>query len=205
MPARRMRTLFAAPFVITACSKTETKPPPEVRMLAVKENRYGCVVRETCPKGVDCKVAEPYEYACRKNYDSTRPNLSPVEPDTLLLGVTPDGTCYERKYGCSTKECLGPKTECPPPKSTTPVPTGQWRVKRKGDRCTLIPEPPTELSPRIAAYEVKCGESWGTPDSIMRRDKPDAEGDCETWVDFECEPGATCNPPWPTSIPCPKP
>jgi hypothetical protein len=207
MAARRVRRTFATPFVITvatsSCSKGEPPKPP-LRMYQVTNEGGGVyVVEDTCPKGVDCKVTEPFAYLDAPYRMREGEHRHPTRAETYLYGEL-DGHCYIRPFGCSTRECLGKEVRCIE-RPTTPVPTQAWSVKAEGGTCKVTPERTSSIAPAIATYSMPCPKGLdedGAYRARVNRDV-DAASPCEAREDFDCEPGATCNPPAPTAIACP--
>lgn len=180
-------------------------------MLRVSHFGPACVVREMCPKGVDCKVAEPYAYPCSTEYRlPDKSHADPIEDNSELFALTAEG-CFYRPYACASMTCVGKKTECPPPPPTTPLPTNDWRVTRTGDRCRIDPERVTEISPKMPAFEIACPEAYYAPIERIFRSPGTTDLDghprpaCEIYSGFRCDPDASCNPPDPRYVPCPSP
>lgn len=209
MAATKVRRAFSTPFVITvaagACGKDPPTPvKPALRMYQVR-NDLGetCIVEDVCPKNVDCQVTQPFAYHC--GYAMLTPGGEYVNPTTgaSLFGEVA-GHCYLRPFGCSSRECLGNEVACIQ-RPSAPLTTQRWHVKASNGTCRVTPSRISSLTPVIPPYKMECpkeladdGTYWVHVDDSVEPRAP-----CEGRVDYDCEPGATCNPPSPFAVPCP--
>ena len=201
MSARAIRTVFAAPFVLTAaCGKSEQKPAPApaprtalLLEITIAEHGSMCVVAESCPKDVACDPAKPYLFDCESTF---RPKGD--GPNTL--GVI-DGVCYPRPASCREASCFDKKPTPCPYQELPPLRVAYWAVERLGDECEITPRG-LAGNPDGAMKKVACAEGYAWPIVGVYRD--DAKR-CRVleYVPRPRPPGSTWNPPEPRFVPCP--
>jgi hypothetical protein len=227
MSARTIRTVFAAPFVMTiACSKSEPaheqpaakpKPPaPALRLFEINaEHTEACVAREICPPGPGCTPAKSYAFPCNRQgrYQTINNKDIPLGESIYApqemeydhrdeIAKLADGTCRSREESCTALGCLGGPTPCPPDHGIAMPPRG-WTITRSGTRCTAQPLPVTSASHTDEAVAYTCPsdpEVTGVRQSYNHKCEIDNHvGD----PPVPRNPGSTFNPPEPRYIECP--